>query len=245
MTKLQSVLSLLTIALGFLSACSSTHSQISKNSISSISNNNVHHGMTCIAPNIYVDPAMSKQQQKEFLQTVKQSRLGISRFFGGMKSKPDIYACTTTSCFSKFGGVPAKAKAIDDNKVLLSSRALNKTTLSHELAHVEFHKRRGTPHLWHKIPMWFDEGLAVVACKDTKYSRPVAKYPLEKLVSQDQWIHAIQGRKPAYNVARQAVDSWYRKVGSHGLQEMIIRMQKGEDFSLGTNSARHQVATIK
>lgn len=235
--KLQSVLSLLTITFGFLTACSSTHSTISKK----ISNKHKsHHGMTCIAPNIYVDPAMSKQQQKEFLQTVKQSRVEISQFFGGMKSKPDIYACTTKSCFSKFGGVPAKAKAIDDNKVLLSSRALNKTTLSHELAHVEFHKRLGTPHLWNKIPMWFDEGLAVLACKDPKYSEPVPKIPLDKLVSQEQWINAIQARKPAYNVARQAVENWYRGAGAHGLEAMIVRMRSGKKsgkkFTLNNSS---------
>ncbi|MEE9326144.1 MAG: hypothetical protein V3U71_02535 [Cocleimonas sp.] len=240
MNKLQSVLPLLSIAFGSLTACS-THSTISKK-ISS--KNKSHLGMTCIAPNIYVDPAMSKQQQNEFLLTVKKSKVEITKFFGGMKSRPDIYACTTASCFSKFGGVPAKAKAFDDNKVLLSSRALNKTTLSHELAHVEFHKRLGTPHLWNKIPMWFDEGLAVLACKDSKYSKPVTKIPLDNLVSQGQWINAIQENKPAYNVARQAVDSWYREVGYHGLQAMIIRMKNGEGFSLNA-SKNPQLVAVK
>jgi len=233
MKKTQRVLFLVTITLGFLSACSNTSSSNS-NDISSKTSS--HQGMTCIAPNIYVDPEMPKQQQQQFLQTVKHSRANISRFFGGMKSSPNIYACSTKSCFSKFGGVPAKAKAIDDNKVLLSSRALNQTTLTHELAHVEFHKRLGTPHLWHKIPMWFDEGLAVLACKDQSYSKSVAKMPLNKLVSQDQWVDAVRNNKPAYNVARQAVEKWYRGVGTQGLQALIFRMQKGEEFSLDSRS---------
>lgn len=217
------------IPLSFITACSNAPSQ----KLSHVSSN---QGMTCIAPNIYVDPAMSKQQQQQFLQTVKQSRVVISRFFGGMKSSPKIFACSTKRCFRKFGGVPAKAKAIDDNKVLLSSRGLDKTTLSHELAHVEFHKRLGTSHVWNKIPMWFDEGLAVLACKDQKYSKPAPTMSLNKLVSQDQWINAVRSNKPAYNVAKQAVESWYKGAGIAGLEAMINRMKNGDSFSLESSS---------
>ncbi len=217
------VLSLLVASLGFISACSHTASHATYN-----------QGMTSIAPNIYVDSEMSAPQRQQFLQTVKQSKSEISHFFGGMKSSPDIYACTTRQCFSKFGGVPAKAKSIDDKKVLLSSRGLDKTTLTHELAHIELHKRLGSRKVWNKIPMWFDEGLAVMACKDARYAKPVPMMPLSELVSQDQWVSAVRNNKPAYNVAKQAVEAWYNKVGTKGLQSLVIRMQQGESFSLSS-----------
>jgi len=188
--------------------------------------------MPSIAPNVYVDSKMSAQQRQQFLQTVKEAKIEISRFFGGMQSSPDIYACSTKECFARFGGVSAKAKSIDDKKVLLSLRGLDKTTLIHELAHVELHKRLGKPQLWNKVPMWFDEGLAVLVCKDQRYEKEVALLPLNELTSQEQWIDAVRSNKPAYNIARQAVSVWYEKVGVQGLHALIIDMQQGNDFAL-------------
>ncbi|MEE9351870.1 MAG: hypothetical protein V3U78_06385 [Thiotrichaceae bacterium] len=228
------VLSFLVTSLGFLSACSHTTSHTASN-----------QGMVCIAPNIYVDSEMSAQQRQQFLQTVKQSKAEISHFFGGMKSSPDIYACTTKPCFSKFGGVPAKAKSIDDKKVLLSSRGLDKTTLTHELAHIELHKRLGSRKVWNKIPMWFDEGLAVMACKDTRYAKSVPMMPLSELVSQDQWVSAVRSNKPAYSVAKQAVEAWYNNAGAKGLKLMVTRMQQGQSFSQGSRlNAKVQVTGL-
>lgn len=195
-------------------------------------------GMLRIAPNIYVDPGMSTAKRQQFLQIVKQSKSSISSFFGGMQSTPRIYACTSKPCFRKFGGIPAKAKAIGDDKVLLSKDALNRVTLTHELAHVELHKRLGSAHVWNKVPMWFDEGLAVLACKDPEYSKPVKRLPLNELTTQSQWVSAVRGRIPAYNIARQAVQKWYNTAGSRGLQTMINHMKRGESFtsSLGLSS---------
>ncbi len=236
---MRNVLCLLTITLGFLSACSHAPSHLNAK------HSNSSKGMICIAPNVHVDPDMSEPQRQDFLQTIKKSRAEISQFFGGMKSSPNIYACSTKQCFRKFGGVPAKAKTINDDTILLSSKGLDQTTLSHELAHAEFHKRLGTSHVWNKVPMWFDEGLAVLACKDQKYSKTVAMMPLNKLVSQDQWVDAVRSNKPAYSVAKQAVEEWYRGVGTKGLQDMINRLKRGEAISLGdTLNSTYQLSQL-
>ena len=186
--------------------------------------------MTCIAPNIYVDAKMPAAQRLQLIETVKQSRLEIKQFFGGMKSTPKIYACSTKKCFKKFGGVSADAKTINDDTVLLSYKGLNKTTVTHELAHAEFNKRLGKSH-WNKVPMWFDEGLAVLVCKDPKYTKPVPSMSLSKLSSHDQWVDAVRDRKPVYNIARQAIEGLYKGVGSAGLHDLINRLQKGEELS--------------
>lgn len=201
--------------------------------------------MARIAPNVYVDPKMPEPQRQQFLKTVRQSKVEISEFFGGMKSSPNIYACSTKKCFRKFGGVPAKAKTINDDTILLSKKGLDKTTLSHELAHAEFHKRLGTHHIWNKVPMWFDEGLAILACKDSKYTYTDDIIPLNKLVTQDQWVDAVRSNKPAYSVAKQAVGEWYRSVGTQGLQDMINRLKKGERVSLGdTLNSTYQLSRL-
>jgi hypothetical protein len=235
---MKKICAFLLVTLGMLTACSHAPSQKNAQNLlqkpdqkSSKSKSHEMPGMQCIAKNIYVDAKMSEEQRQEFLQVVHQSKTEISRFFGGVRSNPNIYACVSESCFRQFGGVPALAKAMGDDTVLLSSKALNKVALTHELAHVEFHKRLGSAKAWNKVPMWFDEGLAVLACKDPKYNKPVARIPLKKLTSQDQWVNAVRAQLPAYSVAKQAVQSWYKTAGSRGLQAMISRMQKGNSFS--------------
>ena len=228
---MRKVLSLLTITLGFLSACSHAPTTVNvkagKEKISKSSK-----GMARIAPNVYVDPEMPEPQRQQFLQTVEQSKVEISEFFGGMKSSPNIYACSTSKCFSRFGGVPAKAKTINDDTILLSKKGLDKTTISHELAHAEFHKLLGTHHVWNKVPMWFDEGLAILACKDTKYKKTGHTMPLKHLESQEQWVNAIRNNKPAYSLAKQAVERWHQKVGTKGLKDLVQRLKMGEELVL-------------
>jgi len=237
---------LLLSTLGHLAACSHTPSNDIVSDMASSTHDSAQKVMTCIGPNVYVDTAMSKQQQQQFLTTVKQSRLEISRFFGGMQSSPKIYGCVSKKCFSRFGGISAKAKSIDDNTVILSKKGLDKITLSHELAHVELHKRLGSPHVWNKVPMWFDEGLAVMACNDPRYRKQVPSssnkqtVKLDDLVTQNQWVRAVRGKKPAYSVARHAVASWYQSAGKQGLQSMILRMKKGESFSFKGSSVKTQ-----
>ncbi len=235
----RSILLLSVIAL--LAACSHTPS----NGSASSTHDAAQEAMTRIGSNLYVDSAMSKQQQQQFLTTVKQSKSDISQFFGGMQSSPTIYACVSNKCFSHFGGISAKAKSIDDNKVMLSKNGLDRVTLSHELAHVELHKRLGSPHVWNKVPMWFDEGLAVIAGKDPQYRKQLPSgsghtVKLDDLVTQSQWVKAVRERKPAYSVAREAVASWYQSVGNQGLQNMIERMKEGKSFSFKTPSSKQQ-----
>ncbi len=229
MRKIPKQLSLLLLTFASLSGCSYAPLATDTQSIA-------QERMTNIATNIYVDPEMPEQQRKEFLKTVKQSKSEIIHFFGDMKSSPKIYACSSKKCFSRFGGMPAKAKSFDDNKVLLSSKGLDKTTLTHELTHIEFHKRLGSPELWNKVPMWFDEGLAALACKEDVNTKATTTISLNELVSRDQWIDAVRNKKPAYSIAKQAVENWYKKAGNTGLQNIIKRLQKGEKFSLETVS---------
>lgn len=227
------VVTFLTISLSFLSACSHAPIKVSNKNPKPKTSSNANHfsiGMMRIAPNIYVDPKMSTHQREQLLSNIKQSKESIHTFFGGTESSPKIYACSTRKCFKKFGGVYANAKTINDDTVFLSNKGQNKTTITHELAHAEFNKRLGKSH-WNKVPMWFDEGLAVLICKNPKYAKTVPTMPLNKLKTHDQWLDAVRDEKPVYNIARQAMENWYKGVGAKGLHDLIARLKKGEDVA--------------
>ena len=227
------VLTLLTISLSFLSACSHAPTKLSNKNPEPTTKSNANRfsiGMMRIAPNIFVDPKMSVNQRTELLKTVKKSKDNVNTFFGSTKSSPKIYACSTKKCFKKFGGVYANAKTINDDTVFLSNKGQNKTTITHELAHAEFNKRLGKSH-WNRVPMWFDEGLAVLICKNPKYTKIVPSMSLNKLKTHDQWLDAVRDDKPVYNITRQAMESWYNSVGAVGLHDLIERLKKGENVS--------------
>lgn len=201
----------------------------------------VNNRMVLIAPNVFADKAMPIIQQRQFLQTLQTARERIHHFFGKMESNPTVYACVTASCEGIFGGVKAKAKAYGASKILLSAAGLDNMTITHELAHIELHQRIGSRQAWHKIPMWFDEGLAVLISDDARYhdmhwqkmtnnGRNVVA--LDDLVTDRQWRQAVQQGKWPYGIARKAVQEWYALQGHPALEALILRMKQGKGFSL-------------
>jgi hypothetical protein len=206
----------------------------------------VNEKMVLIAPNVFADKAMPIVEQQLFLSRLQAARGKIQQFFGSVEANPTVYACVTPSCARIFGGVKAKAKAYGASKILLTAEGLDSTTIIHELAHIELHKRIGSQQSWHKIPMWFDEGLAVLICDDARYhemhwqrmtnngSNAVA---LDDLVTDRQWIQAVQQGKWPYGVARKAVQEWYVARGHQALEALILRMKQGEGFSLHESDA--------
>jgi len=206
----------------------------------------VNEKMALIAPNVFADKAMPIAQQQQFLHRLQVSREKIQHFFGSIEANPTIYACVTPACARIFGGVKAKAKAYGASKILLTAEGLDNTTIIHELAHIELHKRIGSKQAWHKIPMWFDEGLAVLICEDARYhevhwqrmtnngNNVVA---LDDLVTERQWMQAVQQGKWPYGVARKAVQEWYAARGHQALETLILRMKQGKGFSLHDGNA--------
>ena len=206
----------------------------------------VNEKMRLIAPNVFVDKTMSMVQQQQFLYTLQAARGKIQQFFGSIEANPMVYVCITPSCAGIFSGAKAKAKAYGASKILLTAEGLDSTTIIHELAHIELHKRIGSQQAWHNIPMWFDEGLAVLICDDARYDETQWQkmtntgfnaIALDGLVTDQQWIEAVQQGKWPYGVARKAVHEWYVARGHQALEALILRMKQGKGFSLHENDA--------
>jgi len=200
------------------------------------------HGMQEIQPNLFVDKQMSVAQRGQLVYDLNRARGSIREFFGSMKSNPRILACVTEACFQSFDNRQhkARAKAFGDNTILMSPRGLNSVILTHEMAHIELHKRIGNRRAWSKLPMWFDEGLATLVCKDPRYNELTwlettnhgRNAPnLDELVTDSQWLNAVKQNKRAYGTAKREVLAWYQNVGSRGLHELIRRLQQGESFA--------------
>jgi len=210
-------------------------------------------GMEKISDYVYVNPEMSKNSREKILEYVKESRKNIVAIYGGVKSTPDVIACSTEECYRKFGGVTSKAKNYGGVSFLLSPRGMTAPLITHEWSHNELYTRLDSFWYYRNIPQWFDEGLAVVASKEPTHSDEVWRYilkhnipkpSLDNLVSLNEWHKAIskygvlanKGNNPGkisvvYATAGHEVRKWYKCVEKSGVLEIINLIQSGHEFS--------------
>lgn len=206
-------------------------------------------GMEPIAPQLYADAEMSDTQRAALAEIVAPARQRVHEHFGGVRSTPDILACSTEACFQSSGGMTARAKAYGSSKILLSPRGLTVALLSHEWSHAEFYTRVGGYGRMLRVPEWFNEGLAVVVSNEPTHSEEVWQAvnatgipvpALEELYSARDWLIASrryhdeelnpEGLKVVYAVAGHEVRRWYRNAGPEGLDRLIQMLRQGEDF---------------
>ncbi|CAA6821542.1 MAG: Unknown protein [uncultured Thiotrichaceae bacterium] len=217
---------LIIFSLAVLSACSSTKPVAQKS------------GMIELSPNIYVDPAMSSARRQQLLDDIKRAEGRIANFFGGeMQSTPTIHACVTKQCLQAFSDahLEFEAKALGASTILLAEAGCNETIITHEMTHIELHQRLGKDINLNKIPMWFDEGLAVLACKDPRYTKGAglhAHHGIQLLKTESQWLSAINNYKKPYQRSYQRVQEWHASAGTQGLLGVIDHMKRTGEFSL-------------
>lgn len=222
------------LLVGFLASCTAQISSVV-----------VDGKMVLIAPHVFVDKTMPVRQQQQFLYNLTIARQKVQRFFGAIQADPVIYTCITPACSQLFAGlgasVDARATAYNDSHIILTARALDPITLAHELTHIELHQRIGDKKVWHKIPLWFDEGLAVMVGGDPRYNEQqwyrimggrARTVSLNALVTEQQWINAVQQGQWPYGIARKAVQDWYNTHGHQALEALIVRMRQGQPFML-------------
>lgn len=207
-------------------------------------------GMVPLNPNLHVDPAMSPQRQQQLLRDIERSKRSIAHFFGGeMHSAPTIYACVTPQCLQKFSGNHPKieAKALGGGTIVLAEAGCNETIITHEMTHIELHHRLGERVNLNHIPMWFDEGLAILVCKDPRYTQKIDAYAPDAtryLRTEAQWVLAVNNHRQPYQVSYQTVQKWYAQVGTSGLLQAITQMKHTGRFSLDSNDPRAFSNTI-
>lgn len=217
---------LVIVSLATLSACSATQPMDKK------------PGMVSLSPNIAVDSAMSWPRRQQLLDDIERAKTRIAQFFGGdMQSTPMIHACVTEPCFQAYSEAHPKieAKALGASTILLAEAGCNETVITHEMTHIELHHRLGKSISLHRIPMWFDEGLSILASNDPRYTRHINVLPAavkRELTTETQWMSAIEDYQKPYERSYHVVKQWHDQVGTAGLLQSIERIKQTGRFSL-------------
>ncbi len=199
-------------------------------------------GLEPAGPDVYVDPAMTALQREAFAADLAAGRRRAAEFYGGLAAAPKVVACASMACYRRFGGIARKG-VFRNGTILLSPEGLSPVAVAHEWSHAELAARVGWLRTWWRVPQWFDEGIAVVASRDPRYTEEAwrsatdngAKAPaLSSLESLRGWLRATgkdgETRQLSYGTARHEVARWYAAAGPAGLRELIANLKHGADF---------------
>lgn len=167
------------------------------------------YGLTGLGDGVYAD-----REDASHLAMVAAAKRRIADFYGERTSDARVLICTTAECYRRIGGGGEKGRAFGRWALMLSPAGADETIATHELAHIEMHKRLGWSY--DRVPRWFDEGLAVVISDDARYLRPASepdrcRVPYEEAapVAGMDWAAVTKGGSDrGYLLAACVVSRW-------------------------------------
>lgn len=195
-----------------------------------------------IAPKIYVNKSMSDEQRQRLLNIYQKAEQRIEVFFGDRRAKPYLIAGDSDVLIKKYGNQNARTGITHlsflETYIVIEPSGLNVDVLSHELCHAELIERVGWYKREFEIPIWFDEGLAMLV--DKRFPSWEADWELmtahgkiaPSLDSLDNSEFFFESKNAYINyiVAQKEVNNWYKKSEQKGLLELIDLLNEGQDF---------------
>jgi hypothetical protein len=192
---------------------------------------------------IYVQSKATEGERSAIVSTIAGARSQLTAFWGPLKAKPRIFVCSDDDCFRRLGGGRRRGMSLFDRVSVLSPRGSNVLIAAHELSMNELHHRVG---LWAfatgRVPIWFDEGVAMYASNDLRYLAPVDQAdrclvapPMSLPTGMFDWNRTALRDQHLYAKAACRTSQW---ITSHGgppaavaLVEKIAAGQSFEDAS--------------
>lgn len=197
-----------------------------------------------LAPGAYAVPRPEPQRQTELTRLHLEARTLLAAFFGQQKADPRILFLSEEKLLSEYGGKTGRPlynhRTPFGAMLVLGPSKTDTYSLVQELVRIELDARLGWWTAHTRIPVWFQEGLALVVSGNTRYEQEALQEairvqghlpPLEDLHTWRQF-HALASENPAlaYGLAYREVALWTRKVGTPGVLELLRKIGEGERF---------------
>jgi hypothetical protein len=207
-------------------------------------------GTERVSDQLWVEHGMPVTARAALLQAIAVARSRLARTFGTVCSSPRVVACCTEGKARSLGlRGRALALTVRGPAILLGPGGLAVEEVLHEWTHAELDARLPRAVV-HRLPRWFDEGLARVVSDDPHYSegnwrriesRGTETPHLNELCTFQQWDEAMRRyrrersdttsvRGVVGTVAAHEVRGWLARAGRDGLPRLIAALNAGEAF---------------
>ncbi|AIQ32167.1 hypothetical protein P40081_31615 [Paenibacillus sp. FSL P4-0081] len=198
-----------------------------------------YSSMVEVAPDVYIEPDMSKELQDQLLSYVELAQEKVTAIFGERTSTPYLIVALTSRSLGKYTENPTGQTYYLpwNNYIVIGPDGFNENVISHEFTHAELRERLRNRNV---VPVWFDEGLASMV--DGRLSNSTAaweqvtdkgKKPVDYglLDSYDAFSYGTPEAWKNYNLACYEVTRWFSRAGEDGLLKLIQALNQGEDFA--------------
>lgn len=184
-----------------------------------------------IAPNVFVSPFVNEDESGRLLSIINAGQLRVSNTFGTMISDPIVIVATTKDEASRFGSNSyGKAHLTPIGQcIVLGPEGHNVDVIAHEYTHSEVHFRTGWFSHYLNIPIWFNEGVALLV----DFREP---YLVDNIDLSQAKIDAVKGKGSDffsgenvlenYQAARVAVDD----LDKSRLYDDLQKIREGKSF---------------
>lgn len=198
-------------------------------------------GFREIADNVYVNRDYAGDTA-EIVSMIEEAKARDAAFFGELKSLDNVVFIISddAAVSGKIGEKDTTTiKAVKRSYICIAKDWLLLDILAHELTHAELHTRC-TEDTLHKLPRWFDEGLATQNDYREQYSAEQwekqtdngknAVLPEDMDTSKEFYGGSAEERRLRYICAKHEVASWIAEHSVAELLSMIEQINQGGDF---------------
>lgn len=202
------------------------------------------YGLTSLGDGIYLDPVASADDQRRLTDVIATAQVFVGKTFAlePALELPDILICLTPECHENIDGSGRLAVVYGNTFVYVSPDGANETIITHEFSHLAVSQILGTFNLVKGVvPMWFNEGLAVIVANDARFlpaplgsAAECADAPRDLPIGAREWARAIPERGiDLYAWSACAVSEWMdRNGGQAGVNAALTKSAETGEFPL-------------
>ena len=180
-----------------------------------------------VAPNIFVSPSFNFSKTEELLSMIKLGKSRVNDTFGNMISNPKVVIVTNNNEAADFGS-NAYGKALLTplgQCIIFGPKGQNIDVIAHEYTHAEVHYRVGWLNHLLDVPIWFNEGVALLV----DFRKP---YLLENIDLSQEQINSVKSSEfdfsiNSYKASRVLVDS----IDKSKLYKNLDKLKQGQDIN--------------
>jgi len=194
-----------------------------------------HSNFIEIKKGIYISPTSTEEQKTQFLELVRNAKNRIVNTYGEFTASPIIIVCHNAKQREKFSTnsfASAKLLPFSDNKayIVVGEKGHNLDIVAHELMHAEVFHRIGYYNQLVKIPVWFNEGVAMQVDHREKYNKSAK---LGKKLNQLKygWQFFRGDQAANYSEAKRELKVWFSYYDYKKLYRMLDAIKNGSDFN--------------
>lgn len=189
--------------------------------------------------NLYYRRNVDSNKILEINNLIEKAKDRNRSFWGYNKAEPIFIYCDTDDDYKKFGSplmTPAVAHMTFESFVVISNDGIDLDILSHEISHTELSSRIGIINRSLKIPVWFDEGIAMqidhrdyysIDTLATKSDNFKVLPDVEKMDANQFWSGSRSEVMLNYMTAKYRISQWYSR---EKIDELVRQINDGKSF---------------